>query len=287
MPENGARIVLRSMVARISRIRASACLCAAAAVSNSARETASCSTRLFIRSKVRRDSSSCASAAASCACSCLVSSWTRTSPSLDRPSRVERDPFDDAGQVGADGDALNGLDGADRVEGGGPLLALGHDRRDRFGRRLHRGELRRHRLELLDFDKRQRRDEDGHHHQHQNHPLRHCVSSQLLHSSARSISGCLRGSRLHWRPSAAERAIQLHDRRQLALPKPRELELALEQIALRVEHGQVAVEPALIALGRQLRRLAQRLDQPFLLVALLAASSRSRRASRTRPGTRV
>jgi hypothetical protein len=79
-PENGARIVLRSIVARISAMRASAWRWPADAASNSARETASCCTSPCIRSKLTRASSSCDSAPANCACSWRVSSCTRMSP---------------------------------------------------------------------------------------------------------------------------------------------------------------------------------------------------------------
>ena len=76
----GARIVLRSMVARSSPTFASAALKFASAVSRSAWEPISVSTRRFWRSRESRVSSSWASAAASCARSCFMSSSTRTSP---------------------------------------------------------------------------------------------------------------------------------------------------------------------------------------------------------------
>src|SRR4029079_9222545 len=64
-----------------------------------------------------------------------------------------------------------------------------------------------------------------------------------------SIPGGPGVRRLRWGTPAAERAIQLHDRRQLLLVEPGELELAFEQISLRVEHGQIAVKPAPLTRG--------------------------------------
>src|SRR5437868_4262244 len=71
-------------------------------------------------------------------------------------------------------------------------------------------------------------------------------------------------------PAAAERAIEVHDGGELLLPKAREVELALEQVALGVEDLEVAVDSALVPLGRQPRRRAQRVDEPRLLDALFA-----------------
>src|SRR5687768_4980303 len=72
-----------------------------------------------------------------------------------------------------------------------------------------------------------------------------------------------------WGPAAAERAIQLDDRGQLLLTESRQLELALEEAALRVEHLQVVVDAAFVALPRQPRRGLERLDEPLLFGALL------------------
>ena len=116
MPENGARIVLRSMVARISPTRASVCLLfghrpvvfrlrdrrARSAGPASARSSGEPG-----RAALRR--------AASCARSCRVSSCARTSPLADRLAGIERDAIDDAGQIGADGDALDRGHRADRA----------------------------------------------------------------------------------------------------------------------------------------------------------------------------
>src|SRR5919204_4598259 len=76
---------------------------------------------------------------------------------------------------------------------------------------------------------------------------------------------------LRSRPPAAQGAIELDDRHQFLLTQLREFQFALKQIPLRVEDGQVAVQPAAIAVRREPRRFAQRVDQPFLLAALLAS----------------
>src|SRR5215470_16234039 len=80
-PENGARIVFRSIAALISPTLAFAWRSSAVALSNSARETTRSSSRPWMRSKFTRARSRCASAAASCARSCRVSWTARTSPS--------------------------------------------------------------------------------------------------------------------------------------------------------------------------------------------------------------
>src|SRR5882672_11461537 len=71
-------------------------------------------------------------------------------------------------------------------------------------------------------------------------------------------------------PASAERAIEVHDGGKLLLPDAREIELALEQVALGVEDLEVAVDSALVPLGRQPRRRTQRVDEPRLLDALFA-----------------
>ena len=248
-PENGARIVLRSIVARISPTCASACLCSAAAASNSARETASLLDQALHALEVQRARSRCASAAASCACSCRVSSCDQHVALLDRLARLEGDPVDDAGQVGADGHALHGRDRADRVERRRPLLALRDDRRHRLRRRLHRGELLRHGLELPELHEAERRDEGDHHDHHQNHSLRHCLSS-FVAVTCRSCVAVVAVTDCDHPPPSARYSCTIDA--QLLLPEPREIELALKEIPLRIEHRQVAVESALVALGGQL-----------------------------------
>ena len=54
-PENGARMILRSIVARISPTRASACLCSAATLSYSACEMIPCFAQAAHRGRVGRD----------------------------------------------------------------------------------------------------------------------------------------------------------------------------------------------------------------------------------------
>ena len=182
VPENGARIVLRSMVARISRILASACLCAGCRrVELGARDRVLLDQALHPFEHQPRQLQLRFRSRELCLLLLRVQ-LDEDVAAIHRPPRVERDPFDDAGEVGADGHALNGLDRADRVEAGGPVLALRHDGRDCFRGRLHRGELRRHRLELFDFDERQRPDERGHQHQHEDHSLRHLFPSPHANS---------------------------------------------------------------------------------------------------------
>ncbi len=91
-PVKGARICLRSMVARISPTRASACLSSALTRSSSAWARIPCSTSPRTRSRLRRARSRCASAAASWARSCRVSRRTRISPS--RTGRPDSNPID-------------------------------------------------------------------------------------------------------------------------------------------------------------------------------------------------
>ena len=52
---------------------------------------------------------------------------------LDGLARLDRDPIDDARQIGAHGDALHGHGGPDGAQGLGPGLALGEDRRHGLG----------------------------------------------------------------------------------------------------------------------------------------------------------
>ena len=80
-------------------------------------------------------------------------------------------------------------------------------------------------------------------------PFRRCPKL-VLRSSAACVHFVSRVSaRSAGGPPAAQRAIELDDGRELALTKPRERELTVEEISLRVEHGQVAVEPAAIPLA--------------------------------------
>ena len=81
-------------------------------------------------------------------------------------------------------------------------------------------------------------------------------------------------------PAAAERAIELHDRDQLLPLQRRQIELPPEQVALGIEHLQVTVEAALIAVGRQPRRCRAAPHQLLLLRALLDGPPVSGRAHR-------
>src|SRR3954454_23835539 len=71
-------------------------------------------------------------------------------------------------------------------------------------------------------------------------------------------------------PAAAERLIELNDCGRLVEPNSREVELGLEELALRVEDAQVVVYPALVAHGREPHAVPQDLHEPRLLAALLA-----------------
>jgi hypothetical protein len=97
---------------------------------------------------------------------------------------LEGNLLDDAGQVGAHRDALDGRNRSDRVQGGGPRLTNGDDGRDRRGRRLHRGELLGHRLELAELHEAERRDEHGDQREHRNHPFCHASLTQSLHDES-------------------------------------------------------------------------------------------------------
>ena len=110
-----------------------------------------------MRSKFTRDSSSCASAAASCACSCRVSSSHEHVALLDGLARFERDAIDDAGRSALTVTPCTAATVPIASERRRPFLLRGDDGRHRFGRRLHRGELRRHRLELSELYERQAR----------------------------------------------------------------------------------------------------------------------------------
>src|SRR4051812_23403458 len=83
-----------------------------------------------------------------------------------------------------------------------------------------------------------------------------------------------------WRPATTERPVQLNERSQFLLSQPHEIELALKQISLRVQDGQVAVQTTLVSLGRQLRRGGERFDEMFLLEALFVGLRISRESIR-------
>src|SRR5262249_7271823 len=76
--------------------------------------------------------------------------------------------------------------------------------------------------------------------------------------------------RLSLIPAAAECSIKLDDRGELLALERGEIEFTSEEVSLRVEDLQVAVEPTLISVGRQPRGVAERRHELLLLRALLA-----------------
>ncbi len=76
---------------------------------------------------------------------------------------MEVDLIDDAGKVGADHHAVDGLHGADRAQRAVPL----------FLRRLIRRPLRDRRANLVVFEKADRRDESEHDDEHDDHSFGH------------------------------------------------------------------------------------------------------------------
>ena len=143
-----------------------------------------------MRSKLRRARSRCASTAASCARSCRVSSCGEHVALADRLAGLERDPLDDARQVGAHRDALHGGHRADGAQRRRPLFLLRDDRRDRLGRRLKGRALGDRRLNLPELHEAEARDRAR--------PSRRAsgsfVSPWLLFSRARGSSNRLTAS---------------------------------------------------------------------------------------------
>src|SRR5688572_22872138 len=74
-------------------------------------------------------------------------------------------------------------------------------------------------------------------------------------------------------PSAAERAVELDDGRQFRLTKAGSLQFALKQVSLSVQHLQVALQAAAVPKRGQTFGFPKRLDQQFLLTALLGKLS--------------
>ena len=72
-------------------------------------------------------------------------------------------------------------------------------------------------------------------------------------------------------PASAEGSITLDDRAELLALEGGEIEFTSEEVSLRVEDLQVAVEPALISVSRQPRSVAERRHELLLLRALFAA----------------
>ena len=91
----------------------------------------------------------------------------------DLAARVELDPVDQAGQIGAHRDAVHGHDAPDRAQGRRPLVLprdhCGHG----LGRHLERRVLGDRRPGLRDLHQAERGDEQRHHRQHEHHALSH------------------------------------------------------------------------------------------------------------------
>ncbi len=93
-----------------------------------------------------------------------------------RASRIERELVDDAGKVGADGDALHGGHGAYGAERRRPFVLTGDNGGHGFRRRLEGRALGHRGLNLLELEEAERSDDDDHHHEHHNHSFEHASS---------------------------------------------------------------------------------------------------------------
>src|SRR5262249_22811128 len=71
-------------------------------------------------------------------------------------------------------------------------------------------------------------------------------------------------------PASAECSIEFDDRGELLALEGGQIEFTSEEVSLRVEDLQVAVEATLISVRRQPRGVAERRDELLLLRALLA-----------------
>ena len=172
-PEKGARISFRSIVARISPTRASACLCsalgaielglgedplrheAANALQVHGRQVALGLGRGELRPLLPR-----------------VEAHQHLALS-DRLAGLEEDRLDDAGQVRAHGDAANGFDGADGLERSRPRLQPRLDGGHRLGRHLERGGLGDRGPDLQRLDDAEGQGHSERPHQDEPHPPRH------------------------------------------------------------------------------------------------------------------
>ena len=180
----GARICLRSIVARISPTRASACSCSALARSSSAWARIPWPTSPRTRSRLSRARSRCDSAAASWARSWRVSSRTSTCPSLTgRPDSKLIDATT-PGRSALTVTPTHRVHRPDRGEGGRPLLRPGLDRGDGLRRRLEGGRLCDRGLDLQGLDRPQDPDHPDDSHQHQPHAPAH---SRLPFSTHRPV----------------------------------------------------------------------------------------------------
>ncbi len=92
---------------------------------------------------------------------------------LDRLAGLEVDPVDDAGKVRADDHALDGDGGADGLEALRPFRTVRDDRRHGLRGRLEGRVLRDRGADLAEFQEADRREEDGHDGQRDEHPLFH------------------------------------------------------------------------------------------------------------------
>ena len=136
-PENGARIVLRSIVAWISpTLRLGLLLRRRGLVAVGLGGDALLAQARHAVEAAASSARAAPAAAASCACSCRVSSWTSTSPLRTVLPDSNSICSHDARQVRAHRHAVDGGDRADRGQGRRPVLLLRDDRRDRLRRRL-------------------------------------------------------------------------------------------------------------------------------------------------------
>src|SRR5262249_47278704 len=96
----------------------------------------------------------------------------------------------------------------------------------------------------------------------------HCRRSTSGPGECCASSSCVALSLI---PASAKCSIELDDRGELLALERGEVELTSEEISLRVEHLQVAVEPTLISVSRQPRGVAERRHQLLLLRPLIAS----------------
>src|SRR2546426_6017580 len=99
---------------------------------------------------------------------------------MKRPSGFKRDAIDNARQVGAYGNALNGSYCPNGTQGRRPSLHRCHDSRDSFGRRLKGCSLPHGLLNLPELHQTQCRDKRCSHDQHQDHSFQHQALSSLM-----------------------------------------------------------------------------------------------------------
>ncbi len=188
IPENGARIVFRAIVARISPTLASVCLLLGRRpVVIRSRD------RAFVHQPLHPVEVQAGQIARGLDGGQLRLLLPRVElhehvPLANRPAGLERDAIDDARQIGADGDALNGGHRADGAQRGRPVLLLRDDRRDGLGRRLEGGALGDGGLNLPELHETEGRDERDRHGQHQDHPFCHelLFTSHFTARAARS-----------------------------------------------------------------------------------------------------